>query len=194
MDSKQMDSKTISQIDRKCSDTLAQALKPSRKLTTLAPGLFQGNCSRDATVGDLTKALAERTVPLSPDLFERTVREYQAKNGLPSVRAMWELRTLFHLVCAEKKSSNVINLLGEEHVTERVCTLTRMFDDEPGAKSFARATERDRNDPLAVWKSVHNAMYPPLSPTLSVRQQYADLSEHRRRLEGLLDAEDAKGQ
>jgi hypothetical protein len=185
-----MDSEKIAENDRKCSDTLAQAVKPSRKLTTFAPGLFQGNCSRDATVGDLMKALAERTVPLSPDLFERTVGEYQEKSGLSSVRAMWELRTLFHLVCAEKKSSNVINLLGEEHATERVCTLTRMFDDEPGAKSFARATARDRNNPLAVWKSVHATMYPPLS----VGQQYADLSEHRRRLEGLLDAEDANGQ
>ena len=136
------------------------------------------------------KALAERTVPLSPDLFERTVGEYQAKNGLPSVRAMWELWTLFHLVCAEKKSSNVINLLGEEHATERLHLLTLMFDDEPGAVSFARAKQVRPSDPLAEWKSVHNTMY----PQLSVRQQYADLSEDRRRLEGLLDAEDAKGQ
>jgi hypothetical protein len=96
-----------------------------------------------------------------------------------------------HLLCASKKLSNVINLLGEQHATERLSTLTRMFVDEPGAKSFARATEVQRKSPsLAVWRSAHNSMYPPLS----VRQQYAELSEHRRRLEGLLDAEDAKGQ
>ena len=83
----------------------------------------------------------------------------------------------------------VIELLGEQHATERLRTLTLIFDDELRAKSFAQATELQPNDPLAVWRSVHNDIYSPLSVG-----QYADLSEHRRHLEGLLDAEDAKGQ